>query len=358
MRRDSPGPGRGGGKTAPQLAGNGPRRLQCDGVEARPAGTTRVPAKPTRRTSGRPEGAASGCDMGCTTPLLGQLCEQLVPETGELTRQVQIRGVYTDARNERWAVPEGADHRKWTNLKLPCGKCPDCQSRHKLLWTHRCWLEASQHREVTFATLTYETAPWTLAVRDLQLFNKRLRTNLNRLRTLDRVSYKHFSCGEYGETTGRPHYHAILFGLGERHYEAIEKAWGHGFTHLEPAGRGAIAYVAGYVNKKRELLTADDEGWQNPFIVMSRGGRLGTGIAGDARRWRDNWREYAVMNGKKIPLSRYLHDAWKKTATAEETEQLELTREEYRKLHGTETDSTRRARANETTTRLLSLIHI
>lgn len=294
--------------------------------------------------------------MACTTPLLAQLCEHVDAETGELLRTVQIRGVYTDARNALWTVPEGTDRRTWTNLKLPCGKCPDCQSRHKLLWAHRCRLEAAQWEDVTFATLTYADAPWTLHLRDLQLFHKRLRIGLQRSRAHTGGprpgAYKHFSCGEYGETHGRPHYHAILFGLGEQHYQHIEKAWGHGFVHLEPAGPGSIAYVAGYVNKKRELLTSDQEGWQNPFIRMSRGGRTGTGIAGDARKYRDSWRSYAVVDGKKIPVSRYLHNAWKDTATEEELQNLQLEREEYRKIHGEETDSNRKARQQRTETRL------
>lgn len=292
--------------------------------------------------------------MGCTTPLLGQLCEAVDHETGELQRTVQIRGVYTDARAARWQIPENADHRTWTTLKLPCGKCPDCQSRHKLLWAHRCRLEASLWNEVTFATLTYADAPWTLSVRELQLFHKRLRTGLHRQMDPGGGArrYKHFSCGEYGETHGRPHYHAILFGLGKRDYDAIDKAWGRGFVHLEPAGPGSISYVAGYVNKKKELLTSDDEGWVNPFIRMSRGGRTGTGIAGDLRKHRDSWRSYAMLNGQRIPLSRYLHDHWKKTATQDEIENLELEREEYRRIHGDETDAQRQARRERTETRL------
>lgn len=315
--------------------------------------------------------------MACTTPLLAHLQEWVDTDTGEIVRRIEIRGTYTDQRAAFWAsVPPAKGYTRYDPLKLPCGKCPDCQSRHKLLWAHRCTLEAANWEDVTFATLTYADAPWTLSLRDLQLFHKRLRIGLQRsglpssrarpglgiLRPADDDgrdapglpgSYKHFSCGEYGETHGRPHYHAILFGLGPQHYDQIDKAWGHGFVHLERAGPGAIAYVAGYVNKKRELLTSDADGWVNPFIKMSRGGRSGTGIAGDARKkFRESWRNYAVMNGNKIPVSRYLHNGWKDTATQEEIENLEEERKRHREIHGEEKDENRRARQARTETRL------
>lgn len=66
------------------------------------------------------------------------------------------------------------------------------------------------HERNSFLTLTYSTANLPLdgsvTVRDVQLFLKRLRKALYP----ERVRF--FACGEYGERTGRPHYHMVLFG--------------------------------------------------------------------------------------------------------------------------------------------------
>lgn len=302
--------------------------------------------------------------MGCTEPLLAHHRTWLDRETGALESEVLVRGRYTDDRMAKWTAHAEAETApldgkpwrpvEWKILKLPCGKCLDCQSQRKLHWVHRCTLEASQHKQITFTTLTYAEAPRTLAVRDLQLFHKRLRKRIGKVHTPDGQPrrYRHFSCGEYGETHGRPHYHAILYGIGPEDYDAINEAWGHGFTRNEPAGPASIAYVAGYVNKKAELLTSTDPEWVNPFIVMSRGGRNGLGIGGHAKVWRKSWRKFAVLNGHQIAVPRYYHDHYKRTATTEELETLQAEQEEYRKNTPAETDAQRAQRALTTATRL------
>lgn len=297
--------------------------------------------------------------MPCTRPLLGQRTEYINHHTQEIDTHVRVQGLWTDAkvevRREEWAkrlqtLDQIIDI---TPLKIPCGKCLDCQQRSKLHWVLRCTQEATQHQSVLFATLTYEKAPKTLSLRDLQLFHKRLR-KLCAKEEVDGVPkrYRHFSCGEYGETHGRPHYHAILFGLNKNDEDAIDKAWGHGYTTIEPAGPGAIAYVAGYVNKKAELQTSDEDGWVNPFIVMSRGGKNGIGIGGHARKWRNSWRDHAVLNGNKIPVPRYYHQEWKDTATEEELQALAMDRKKLIEIHGEQTDSQRLARSLSTAARL------
>lgn len=119
------------------------------------------------------------------------------------------------------------------------------------------------HEENCFLTLTYaeEHLPrWgSLEPRAFPLFMRRLR---KRLKGSRRVKY--FHCGEYGERTGRPHYHALLFG-----YDFPDKvvwarrsghvAWRSGeLEELWPLGQSEIgsvtfesaAYVARYVVKK------------------------------------------------------------------------------------------------------------
>lgn len=213
-------------------------------------------------------------------------------------------------------------------IQIPCGKCTGCIKRRAREWALRCHLELSQHDSAAFTTLTYdeENKPPTLSRRHLQLFYKRLRRA--------NVALRHFTSGEYGTTTNRPHYHAILFGLGQQHASLIEIAWGLGHCRTHQVTQGAIAYVAGYTAKKItdviqkqhervDPTTGEVYQWEPPFIQMSSGGRGRNGIrthgiGGHARQWPNSWKEYAVKDGYKVPVPRYLHESWKQQATPEE----------------------------------------
>jgi hypothetical protein len=90
---------------------------------------------------------------------------------------------------------------------------------------------------------------------------------MKRLRKKHNVRY--FMCGEYGETTDRPHFHAILFGLqlndlqlhadngGNRLYTSKEfdDYWQHGYSTLGEVNFQTASYVASYCVKK---ITGDD----------------------------------------------------------------------------------------------------
>lgn len=88
-------------------------------------------------------------------------------------------------------------------LQVPCGKCIGCKSDKAMMWSIRCYHEASLHERNAFVTLTYEDAPPALVKEDLQKFFKRARHSFD---------FRYFACGEYGEATHRPHYHALIFG--------------------------------------------------------------------------------------------------------------------------------------------------
>ena len=71
-------------------------------------------------------------------------------------------------------------------------------------------------------------------------------------------------CGEYGDKLGRPHYHAIIFGVtfvdkklwsirrGNNLYRSatLEKLWPYGFSSIGTVNFETAAYVARYVTKK------------------------------------------------------------------------------------------------------------
>lgn len=211
-------------------------------------------------------------------------------------------------------------------LLLPCGGCLGCRAAKAKAWALRCKLELQQHNSATFTTLTYdqETLPPTLQKRDLQLWLKRLRKEMGAARPL-----RFFACGEYGEQTARPHYHAILYGTNIADRQLVQDTWGLGHTRTERITPARIAYTAGYCQKKigymREAAlervdpdTGEVYRWQPPFLQMSRR----PGIGGHARQHADSWRLYAIDDGARMPVPRFLHEAWKKTATREQQEEL------------------------------------
>lgn len=235
---------------------------------------------------------------------------------------------------QAWRSPGGAvtlarEQPDSTTLRLPCGGCLGCRQSKAREWALRCHLELTQHRDAVFTTLTYDDAhlPPTLSKRDLQLWLKRLRKATRRTPTRN---VRFFAAGEYGETRGRPHYHAIVYGLSERHAPLIEETWSKGYCKTVTVTPAAIAYVAGYTSKKigyrlhTEERVDPDTGevyqWQPPFIQMSRR----PGIGGHAKQWPESWRSYAVHNGNRMPVPRYLHEAWREQASKEEIEILEM----------------------------------
>lgn len=209
-------------------------------------------------------------------------------------------------------------------LKLPCGGCVGCRTSAARSWALRCHLELQQHPTAVFTTLTYsdESLPATLQKRHVSLWMKRLRKAADR-------KIRYFAAGEYGEQNARPHYHALVYGISSDDRVAIDNAWQMGHTKTVPITPAAINYTAGYCAKKLGYrLDATDERvdpetgevytWQPPFIQMSRR----PGIGGDARQFTQSWRSYAVYQGAQIKVPRFLHEAWKATATPEQKEEL------------------------------------
>lgn len=208
-------------------------------------------------------------------------------------------------------------------LQLPCGNCLGCRQNRAQAWALRCQLEFQQHTSAVFTTLTYndENNPVTLSKTDLQAFLKRLRKATD-------ARLRFFAAGEYGETTHRAHYHAIIYGMSEREASRLEKAWQKGHVRTYPATPANIAYTAGYCSKKIgyqryphlrvDPTTGEEYEWQPPFIQMSRR----PGIGAQARQFIQSWRLFAVKDGHKMPVPRYLHEAWKAQATPADLEQL------------------------------------
>lgn len=174
--------------------------------------------------------------------------------------------------------------------------------------------ESYLHQSSVFVTLTYANEPseGSLEIRDAQLFLKRLRKRLAGENRPRRIRY--FLCGEYGTEKGRPHYHAILFGLSTADTEIIEKAWGMGYVTVSEVTRGRIAYTAKYVQKA--LLGKNkhyEDGRRSEFALMSRRPGLGhdfiEAMAHGLKRQADNpdvcLQGLARVDGRKYPIDRY-----------------------------------------------------
>lgn len=126
------------------------------------------------------------------------------------------------------------------------------------------------HETNSFVTLTYDEKNYeqSLNYQHFQNFMKYARKALGPTRF--------FMCGEYGEQTGRPHFHAILFGqtftdhkqIGKNLYRShrLEQLWTHGFSTFGAVTFASAAYVAGYAMKKRTGPAADQHYTRiNPF---------------------------------------------------------------------------------------------
>lgn len=190
-----------------------------------------------------------------------------------------------------------AEEVRMNPIEIPCGQCYGCRLQYSREWADRCMLEMKEHEHNWFITLTYDdeciisieqyddetgeifSFP-TLLKRDLQLFWKRLRKNTGQ-------KFRYYACGEYGDVTHRPHYHAIVFGLelndleyykSDGHFvyynsQLLSDTWGYGHVVVALACWETAAYTARYVMKKQKGLTAsvyDELNIESEFVVMSR----------------------------------------------------------------------------------------
>lgn len=177
-------------------------------------------------------------------------------------------------------------------ISIPCGQCIGCRLEYSRQWAIRCVLEAMQHDNNYFLTLTYsddhlpfqnnfvfdestgevltEFVSYPLVPSDLRNFIKNLRRQLE-------YHYNHqglrvYYCGEYGSLNSRPHYHLILFNMPKlddlifykKNHEGspmwnspfLDKIWKKGFAVVAEVNYKTCAYVARYMlkNIKAKML--------------------------------------------------------------------------------------------------------
>lgn len=195
-------------------------------------------------------------------------------------------------------------------LPVPCGKCPPCLSRRANGWQFRLLQHEKVSESAIFVTLTYDTRHVPISKRgfmsldkqDFQKFMKRLRKVSPKL---PKISY--YAVGEYGSTTFRPHYHAIMFNVNP---DNVPLAWTLGEIHIGQVSGASVAYTTKYLNKGKIIPTHAKDDRVPEFSLMSKG--LGANYLTPemiAYHKADLSRNYVTVEGNvKIAMPRYLRE--------------------------------------------------
>lgn len=136
-------------------------------------------------------------------------------------------------------------------------------------------MESVLHDEMCFLTITYDDDHVPLALSPIDavplgnLRKKDLRDYFKRLRN-EGLRFRYYACGEYGEQTERPHYHAILFGVSPFDEEILKEKWPYGFVQVREFTHQRAGYVASYTSKKLPHRKKQHDGRDPEFSLMSR----------------------------------------------------------------------------------------
>lgn len=219
-----------------------------------------------------------------------------------------------------------------------CGRCRNCRINRRREWTGRLLLHHCGHEGASaFVTLTYR--PEEVHVDDKGrgvLWPVDIRNFLQRVRrSVGPLTY--VVVGEYGERSGRPHYHALLWVPDIRTdvSRVVGEAWDVGFVHVGDISEASIAYTCAYVLKR--MTSEDDErleGRPPEFGRYSHG--LGVpAIAALRAIARPNVdgvlvipREFRIF-GKRWPIPRYIRRKLREEGYEFEKSQGEVQEREF-----------------------------
>lgn len=263
--------------------------------------------------------------MQCVTPMFRYYERGKHSEGKIVSRQEAMQELHANPNNVRQLL---YDHNRnprshWLYELIPCKKCWACQLNYSAEWATRITLEAQKYEHNYFITLTYsdQCVPIlskityeekykelddTVRIEEVTIENdgtwkyslcpEHMITFLNSLRQYfhrkGHDGIKYFYCGEYGETTQRPHYHIILLNCPldinqfydtyvDKNFKAhwkskeLEKYWDKGMIDIAECEWSCIAYVARYCTKKLDF-TQDKRVYLNQglipeYVRMSKG---------------------------------------------------------------------------------------
>lgn len=212
-------------------------------------------------------------------------------------------------------------------VTVACGQCIGCRVDRTEDWTSRIVHETSLHDLSQFVTLTYSDKYLplgnTLVKKDFQDFMKRLRKH-HAGATGGKLRY--FAVGEYGDTSERAHYHAVIFGIdfadkrphsknehGDQLFtsELLDSIWGKGHAFFGKVTVQSARYVAKYCIKKvNGPMAAGHYGNRQPeFAIMSLKPGIGSG-------WFEKYHtdvypsDFLVLQGKKRAPPRFYDEKY------------------------------------------------
>ncbi|AXH77700.1 MAG: replication initiator protein [Microviridae sp.] len=243
------------------------------------------------------------------------------------------------------------------DIKVPCGRCVGCRVDRARDWTLRIGHESKLHQHNWFITLTYDEdhipTPPSLNYSDWQQFAKNVRKRCG--------PFRFFMCGEYGELSWRPHYHAIMFGLDVTDLKrwggsdamptfrsaGLESSWRKGMIVLGAVTPQSANYVARYNLKKVtgdlakshyrwiDPQTGEEHQLEPEFCGMST--RPGIGAAWYQKFHADvHTQDYVVADGTKKPVPRYYDKLGQRQGyTLDEIKQARQIKSRTRAQHNT-----------------------
>lgn len=208
-----------------------------------------------------------------------------------------------DKTSDYWKFVED---KEYNLVPVPCGCCIGCRLDYSRQWANRCYLESLLYQDNYFLTLTYddnhirfgEVGNATLVEEDFTKFMKDLRRYFEYHFHFTGIRF--YGCGEYGDSSLRPHYHILLFNCpipdltldfpavvdgeniltqhnanGDLYYysDIIHSIWSKGNILIGKLSWQSCAYVARYVMKKqkgKDKDVYDSLGIVSEFVKMSR----------------------------------------------------------------------------------------
>lgn len=190
-------------------------------------------------------------------------------------------------------------------IKVPCGKCPSCQSNHRKMWFIRLKYEAEHCMNSYVVTLTYNDSVLPAPIldpngleyhkidySDVQRFHKRLRKALG--------TFRFFAIGEYGPEHLRPHYHICYFFHDymplDRFENEVFKQW---FPDcritVDTTNDKAANYILKYCLKP---VDEDIPDWIRPVLRCSTKPYIGAGLV--------NERNLSYFLDRKTDITNYV----------------------------------------------------
>lgn len=173
----------------------------------------------------------------------------------------------------------------------------NCRIRKRKDDTARILLETTTHpRQASFVTLTYNDNNLPVTGEYVPTLEKK--KTLKWVNNVQRKigNFRYYIVGEYGDESGRPHYHMGLFPTYDAQVAMLTREWPHGFTSAYPMSPGTAQYLAAYTTKK--LTSSSDErllpGQEPEFRTSSRRPPLGHAFVAEVVA------QYRTVAGRKV----------------------------------------------------------